>query len=131
MGAILLSSTRELYRPGWRVMTYLSAFLCVVGIAAGQILFKLCAIALHQTGSFFAWQTIATLFLAMALYGITTIAWTWVLQKTDLGRIYPVMALAFVLVPVASHFIFGEQFRPQYFIGVALIMTGVIVAIRA
>jgi drug/metabolite transporter (DMT)-like permease len=116
---------------GKSVMTYLSGFLCVLGVAAGQILFKLCATALHQTGSFFAWKTIVMLVLAMAVYGFTTIAWTWVLQKIDLGRIYPLMALAFVLVPVASHFIFGEQFKLQYFIGVALIMAGIIVAIRA
>lgn len=112
-------------------MTYLSAFLCVVGIAGGQILFKLCAMALRHTGSFFAWETMATLGAAMAVYVITTIAWTWVLQKVDLGRIYPIMALAFVLVPVASHFIFGEQFKLQYFVGVALVMAGIIVAIRA
>lgn len=112
-------------------MTYLGAFACVLGIAGGQILFKLCAMTLHHTGSFFAWETIVTLCAAMVVYVATTIAWTWVLQKIDLGRIYPIMALAFVLVPVGSHFIFGEQFRLQYFVGVAFIMAGIIVAMRA
>jgi drug/metabolite transporter (DMT)-like permease len=112
-------------------MTYLIAIICVLGIAAGQILFKLCASTLQRTGSFFAIETLTTLFFALALYGITTIAWIWVLQKIDLGRVYPLMALAFVIVPIASHFIFGEQFKTQYFVGVALIIFGIIVTVRA
>ncbi len=112
-------------------MTYFVAILCVLGIAAGQILFKICATSLQRTGSFFDLQTATTLFLALALYGITTLAWIWVLQKIELGRVYPLMAMAFVLVPIASHFIFGEQFKSQYFAGVALIIIGIVVAVRA
>ncbi len=112
-------------------MTYFIALICVVGIASGQILFKLCAISLKKTGSFFDPSTMTLLFSGLALYGIMTIAWIWVLQRADLGRIYPLMALAFVIVPIGSHFIFGERFHPQYFAGVALIMVGIIVAARS
>jgi drug/metabolite transporter (DMT)-like permease len=55
----------------------------------------------------------------------------WLLQKIELGRIYPVMALAFILVPAGSHLVFGERFQNQYFVGVILIMLGIIVAVRA
>ena len=111
-------------------MTYLIALICVLGIAAGQILFKLSASSLHNSGSFFDPKTMMTLFSAFALYGITTIGWVWVLQKVDLGKVYPLMALAFVLVPIGSHFVFGERFQPQYFIGIILIMLGIFVAVR-
>lgn len=106
------------------------AVLCVVGLAVGQILFKISAISLSQTGSFFAFKTAATLFSAMTLYAITSVAWVWVLQKVELGRIYPLMALAFVLVPLGSHIIFGERFQMQYFFGVALIMVGIVLALK-
>ncbi|WP_442594956.1 4-amino-4-deoxy-L-arabinose-phospho-UDP flippase [Parapusillimonas sp. JC17] len=112
-------------------ITYSIALLCVLGIAAGQILFKLSAAALQASGSFFDVRTAATLLSAFALYGITTIGWVWVLQKADLGKVYPLMALAFVLVPLGSHFVFGERFQPMYFLGVALIMAGIVVALRA
>jgi drug/metabolite transporter (DMT)-like permease len=36
------------------------------------------------------------------------------------------MALAFILVPLASYFIFQERFTAQYAIGVILIILGVI-----
>lgn len=112
------------------MLVQIVAVLCVVGLAVGQILFKISAISLSQTGSFFAFKTAATLFSAMTLYAITSVAWVWVLQKVELGRVYPLMALAFVLVPLGSYFIFGERFHLQYFLGVSLIMIGIVVAVR-
>lgn len=111
-------------------MIYFVAILCVLGIAGGQILFKMSAASLQRSGSLFDTHTLMTLFTAFALYGITTIAWVWVLQKIDLGKAYPLMAMAFILVPIGSHFVFGERFSAQYFIGVALIMTGIVVALK-
>ncbi|WP_448093714.1 EamA family transporter [Pseudomonas lini] len=112
-------------------MTYLIALICVLGIAAGQILFKLSASSLQKSGNFFDPTTLTTLFFAFALYGITTIAWVWVLQKIELGKVYPLMALAFVLVPIGSHLFFGERFQPQYFVGVAIIISGIVIAVKA
>lgn len=112
-------------------MTYLIAVICVIGIAVGQILFKLSAASLKEAGSFFDPKTLVMLCAAFALYGLTTIAWVWVLQKIDLGRVYPLMAMAFVLVPIGSYLFLGEKFQPQYFFGVALIVIGIIVAVRA
>ncbi|MFJ2428957.1 EamA family transporter [Pseudomonas sp. NPDC087804] len=112
-------------------MIYFIALICVLGIAAGQILFKLSATSLQKSGSLFDLSTLTTLFFAFALYGITTIAWVWVLQKIELGKVYPLMAMAFVLVPIGSHFFFGERFQPQYFVGVAMIMAGIVLAVKA
>jgi drug/metabolite transporter (DMT)-like permease len=113
------------------MLVQIIAILCVIGLAIGQILFKVSATSLTQTGSFFAPKTAAILFVALALYGTTTIAWVWVLQKVELGKVYPLMALAFILVPIGSHFIFGERFQIQYFVGVTLIIIGIVVTVRA
>ncbi len=112
-------------------MTTLIAIICVLSIAAGQILFKLSATSLQRSGSFLDPGTATLLLAAFALYGLTTIAWIWVLQKIDLGRAYPLMALAFVFVPIGSYFFLGEQFRPQYFVGVAMILGGILLAVNA
>ncbi len=113
------------------MMTYVAALLCVIGIAIGQILFKISATALSNSGSIYAIKPAAILFAALALYGITTLAWVWVLQKVELGRIYPLMALAFVLVPIGSHFVLGERFQSQYFVGVAMIIAGIIIVVKS
>jgi len=107
-------------------VTYFVALLCVLGISAGQILFKLSAMSFHHAGSYTSVRGLLILTAAFALYGITTLAWVWVLQKIALGHAYPLMALAFILVPLASYFIFQERFTAQYAIGVILIILGVI-----
>lgn len=112
-------------------MIYVIALICVVGIACGQILFKLSAVSLHKTGSILDPSTMTLLLSSFALYGVMTIAWIWVLQKAELGKVYPLMALAFVIVPIGSHLVFGERFQTQYFAGIALIMAGIIVATRS
>ena len=111
--------------------TYAVAILCVVGLAVGQILFKVSAAALAETGSFLAVKPALALAGALSLYAVTSVAWVWVLQKVELGRVYPLMALAFVLVPLGSHLVFGERFSAQYFVGIALIGVGIVLAVRA
>ena len=112
------------------MLVYVVAILCVIGLAIGQILFKVSATSLNVTGSFFAFKTASTLLIALMLYAVTSIAWVWVLQKIALGRVYPLMALAFVLVPLGSYLVFGERFQPQYFVGVALICVGIVIAVN-
>ncbi len=113
------------------MMVYVIALLCVVGLAVGQILFKVSAVEITASGSMFSLKAAGALFAAMCIYGMTSVVWVWILQKVELGRVYPLMALAFILVPIGSHFVFGEHFQTQYFIGVALIMVGIIIAVRA
>jgi drug/metabolite transporter (DMT)-like permease len=113
------------------MITYAAALACVIALTVGQLLFKAGAIGLREYGTFFAFKPAAALVTAMCLYGITSLGWVWVLQRIELGRIYPLMALAFVLVPFASHLVFGERYHPQYFVGVAFIMLGIVIAVRA
>jgi drug/metabolite transporter (DMT)-like permease len=100
------------------------ALLCVVGIACGQILFKLCAKA-YQTHGLLTSQTLTLFFAAMGLYGLTTLVWIWVLSRSELGKVYPLMALAFVLVPAATYLLFDERFSTPYLIGIGLIVVGI------
>jgi drug/metabolite transporter (DMT)-like permease len=106
-------------------MTTFIALLCVVGIACGQILFKLCAQS-YEANGWMATRTLSLFVLAMALYGATTLVWIWVLSRAELGKVYPLMALAFVLVPLAGHFVFGERFSIPYVMGIALIVGGIV-----
>ena len=41
------------------------------------------------------------------------------------------MALAFILVPLGSYFIFGEKFQLQYYLGVLIIITGIVITLKA
>jgi hypothetical protein psyrptA_01875 len=112
-------------------MIYLQALLCAIGIATGQVLSKLAASALDDTGSWFSPHTVGRMVATLSLMGVMTIFWIWVLQTAELGRVYPIMALAFVIVPAATHVLLGERFTPRYFTGIVLIMTGIVVTVGA
>ncbi len=112
-------------------MTHLLAIACVIGIAIGQLLFKFGATTLKNSGSVFDPKTFMVLSFALGLYGFVTILWIYVLQRLELGKVYPLMALAFVLVPIGSYFLFGEKFQTQYFVGLFLVVSGIIVIAKA
>ena len=109
----------------------IAALLCVCGIAIGQILFKCTAESLRNSESYINPTTIIWLFLALIVYGVTTIGWIYTLQYSTLSRIYPLMALAFILVPLMSVIVFGESLNFSYWIGVAMIVTGVVISVRS
>ncbi len=113
------------------MLTWGLPLLCVAAIAAGQLLFKASAQAWQAEGTLLAVRPLLLFTIAIALFGLASIGWVWGLRRSELGRLYPFMALAFVAVPLASYFAFGERFGSGYFVGVALIVAGVIIAVRS
>ena len=111
--------------------TSLAALLCVCGIAAGQLLFKCTADSQALSGSYLAPRTLLWLLSALLLYGFTTFGWIWTLQQGQLSRIYPWMALAFLIVPLLSAVLLGERLQPTYWLGVTMIVAGVSIAVRS
>ena len=109
----------------------LAALLCVFGIATGQLLFKCTADSHAVSGSYLHTRTLLWLLSALLLYGVTTLGWIWTLQQDSLSRIYPWMALAFVIVPLLSTLFLGERLPPSYWTGVAIIMIGVCISVQS
>lgn len=106
---------------------YFLGLICVLGIAAGQLMFKLTANAINDAGSIFSLVPLAWFSATIFLYGITSVGWVLILRYADLGKIYPMMALAFIIVPLASHILFGEQFPRGFYLGTALLIVGLLV----
>jgi len=98
-------------------------------IALGQLLFKQAGLRLSANGQQNVLQTMLDPFLiaALALYGIGTLLWVYVLSRLPLSQAYPFMAFTYILVPVASMLLFKETIPPAYWIGAALIIAGVVV----
>jgi len=112
------------------LFNYVVILICVAGIASGQVLFKYSANALAIADRPWDMSVAVPLGAALAIYGVTTIGWVWVLQHVPLSRAYPFMALSFVLVPAASRFLFGEQLDVRYILGVCFICVGMVLAGR-
>jgi drug/metabolite transporter (DMT)-like permease len=109
------------------------ATACVVMIAGGQLLFKLSTNAMRGPGleGMLNIRALVILALALLVYGVATLAWVLVLRQAPLNRVYPFMALAFVLVPLGSRVFLGEPLAPQYWAGVGLLVAGLVLIARA
>jgi len=113
----------------------LLTLLCTLLLAAGQILFKLAAQQLKlDTGklSDLVHSVIFNpyLIIGLAIYGVATLLWIWVLKDAPLNLAYPIMALAFIIVPLLSVVIFNEPFHAKYLYGGLLIVLGVVLISR-
>lgn len=69
--------------------------------------------------------------LALFTYGISMLSWIYVLQHLPLSRAYMFVSFAFIIIPVLSHFLFKEPLNIQFFMGAALIISGVILTFKS
>lgn len=97
-------------------------------IALGQVLFKMTSEKLVATNAPFYTTLYNPIFvLALAIYGLATLLWIYVLKTAPLSYAYSFMALTFVLVPLLASIWLGETITLKYALGVALIMIGLII----
>lgn len=106
------------------------ALACVVAISCGQLLFKRAGLTIETVGSWWSWRVLILVAIAGLIYAAATLAWINLLRLVPLSTAYSFMALSFVLVPLAGHWLFGERFGSQQLIGTLLIITGLLVATR-
>lgn len=115
-------------------MTSLTApifsLLCLtpVIIAVGQILFKTAGEQHTLSGQPYYTILWSPLFVvAVAIYGIATLMWVYVLKAVPLTYAYSFMALTYIMVPLFASLWLGEVLTLKYACGVALIIFGLLI----
>jgi multidrug transporter EmrE-like cation transporter len=58
-------------------------------------------------------------------WAASTVCWLYVLRVAPLSRAYVLTSLTYVLIPLASVYVFGERIRLLHGVGTALIIAGV------
>jgi drug/metabolite transporter (DMT)-like permease len=119
-------------RLRWRDIALLVAFPCF--IAVGQILFKLTAAHVRGRAAQDAVAAVAAqpvFYAALAVYALGTLLWIWILSRYSLTLAYPFAALALVVVPVLEMVLFGVHSSPTYWLGLCLIVSGVLLVTRS
>ena len=108
----------------------LITLICVTCISIGQLLFKKAAAALPANPGLMDWATNGWLIASLALYGLTTLGWVWILRHAPLHLAYPFMGLAFLIVPTLAWLFLGEPLHWRTLAGGLLILAGVALAAR-
>lgn len=65
------------------------------------------------------------------LYGLSFITWLVVLSRVKLSFVYPMTSLNFVLVILASYYLFGERLSAPQIGAIMIIIIGVILLAKA
>ncbi|MGZ5000746.1 MAG: EamA family transporter [Methylomonas sp.] len=104
-----------------------------IGMACGQLLFKLAAISPGKPGAPPSIFNTLNFYLlgGIVLYGSLTLLWVWILRSVPLSKAYPFVALSFLFTPMLSKLFLDERLSTGYFAGLLLIAAGVIVTVRA
>jgi drug/metabolite transporter (DMT)-like permease len=105
----------------------LSLTVVMLAIAAGQALFKRVGLAMRGQPILDGFLLIASqpaLYVAMAIYGMATLMWIWILSRVPLMEAYPWVAVSMVIVPFVGWFVFGERVSPIFWLGIGLILAG-------
>lgn len=108
-----------------------------VGMSLGQLLFKFAAMSLTTSGP--VALTAGRLFQlglnpfflgAMVMYFGLSVLWVWILTFTPLSRAYPFVAVAFIVTPLLSHFVFMEALDLRFYFGLSFIVVGLVLVIQ-
>lgn len=120
-------------------MVYFPVLISVAAMTAAQLLLKKGLLvvgrfpqSLPEAPNFFLRActnpyVIAAVFLTI----VTALAWVLAVSKAELSRIYPFMALSYVLVALFSWWIFNENVTALRWLGVAVVCLGVIIVAKS
>jgi drug/metabolite transporter (DMT)-like permease len=112
-------------------LLWVMLFAFPIGVAAGQVLLKLSAQQVQPGASLWTLATNPLLASGVALYGALGVLWIIILQHLPLNTAYPFVALSFAITPLLAWVVLGEKPGSVYFLGIALICTGVALTQRA
>jgi drug/metabolite transporter (DMT)-like permease len=100
-------------------------------MVVGQLSFKRVALGLGGVeGLFPIIRHLATdvwFVAALGLYGLSTLLWVTALRDIPLSKAYVFVALAIALVPIGAAMFFHERLEPRYYLGLLLVITGVVI----
>ena len=114
-------------------MTKLTLFSLLIFtglLAAGQLLFKQVGLAMRGkplVDGFIYVASVPAFYLAVSVYGVSTLLWIWILSRIPLSQAYPWVAVGLGVVPLLASLIFDERLGTAYWIGIGFVIFGVLV----
>lgn len=105
--------------------------------AAGQIMMKYGTLQVQtEAGDTFfnlliKYFTNGPILFGMGMYALSAVTWIFALSKVQLSYAYPMVAGGYVIVMIASYFIFGDTLSVMRIAGLIAIVIGVILVAQS
>jgi len=108
---------------------FLAVFICICMGVGGQLLLKTgvmhSATSESLLANYIKMLTNPSVILGGIFYLSSSFLWLLLLQRKHLSYLYPMVSLGYVMVVIASCFLFRETILPIRWIGVGMICIGV------
>ncbi len=69
--------------------------------------------------------------LGLACYGLSALFWLVILSRLDLSYAYLMLASMYVLIPLVSWLFLGERIPPMRWVGMVVVVLGVVIVARS
>ena len=69
--------------------------------------------------------------LGLACYGLSALLWLVILSRLELSRAYLMLACMYVLIPLVSWLFLGERIPPMRWLGMIVVVVGVVIVARS
>lgn len=113
-------------------LVYIELLLAILLNVAGQLLFKRAAMAGADPNSPLHRSYVSPWFIGGAgSLGLSMLLWVLVLKVLPLSLAHPMTGLVFILVPIASHWIWKEPLPRMRVLGILVIVTGIVMVARS
>ncbi|WP_031484976.1 EamA family transporter [Maridesulfovibrio frigidus] len=116
-------------------MEYLLVLVSVMMTTLGQIFQKLGAIRIKsemaEGKGVMAAASNIHIFMGIGCLGLGAFLWLLVLSRMELSLAYPMLSLGYVLVTIASKYLFNEEVPLHRYAGIATIIFGIILISRS
>jgi multidrug transporter EmrE-like cation transporter len=70
------------------------------------------------------------LWAGLGAYGVSVLVWIVALSRVDVSIAYPMLSIGYIVNAIAAWWLFGEALGPARFLGIGLIVLGVVVLSR-
>ena len=75
--------------------------------------------------------SIPPVWLGLGCYGVSALLWLVVLSHLDLSYAYLMLASMYVLIPLVSWLFLGEHIPPMRWLGMIVVVLGVVIVARS
>jgi len=106
----------------------LLVLFCALLAASGQLFFKLASTKFSLNP--LTWFKNPFFLIGVFLYATSAVLFVWSLKHGDLSILYPIIATSYIWVTIFATAILKESFPPLKWIGIALIIVGIIIITR-
>jgi multidrug transporter EmrE-like cation transporter len=113
-----------------KLINFLSLATFTATIAIGQVLFKKIGLAIRgrpPIDSVIYLLRCHLFYVVVSMYALSTFLWIWILSRVPLSQAYPFAAIGIAIVPLTGWYMFGERTSPAFWLGILLILVGVII----